>query len=133
MYGNELMAKIEQSMAEINFSTAGRNELIMHLVDTLLLAHKSFIGYHKDLSIMYHSDDTIKQLIAQYENGRLRTLEYLQMGSYAVVPSRKLLFPIQKEQAPGRIPTDLLFAVSILSRPPLISCPSRSSPAPCPS
>lgn len=81
MYGNELMAKIEQSMAEINFNTAGRNELIMHLVDTLLLAHKAFIGYHKDLSIMYHSDDTIKQLMdAQYENGRLRTLEYLQMG-----------------------------------------------------
>lgn len=81
MYGEELLARIDASMSEINFETIGRAELILHLVDTLLLSHKAFIGYHKDLSVMYHSDEVIKQLMdAQYETGRLRTLKYLQMG-----------------------------------------------------
>jgi AcrR family transcriptional regulator len=80
-YGEELLARIDASMSEINFDTIGRSELILHLVDTLLHSHKAFIGYHKDLSIMYHSDEVIKQLMdAQYEAGRLRTLKYLQMG-----------------------------------------------------
>ncbi|KAI7260882.1 hypothetical protein KC345_g9958 [Hortaea werneckii] len=81
MYGEELLARIDTSMSKINFDTIGRAELILHLVDTLLLSHKAFIGYHKDLSIMYHSDEVIKQLMdEQYETGRLRTLKYLQMG-----------------------------------------------------
>ncbi|AIQ27716.1 MULTISPECIES: TetR/AcrR family transcriptional regulator [Paenibacillus] len=81
MYGDDLLARIDASMSEINFETIGRSELILHLIDTLLLSHKAFIGYHKDLSIMYHSDEVIKQLMdAQYETGRLRTLKYLQMG-----------------------------------------------------
>ncbi|WP_339222484.1 TetR/AcrR family transcriptional regulator [Paenibacillus sp. FSL H8-0332] len=81
MYGDELLARIEDSMSEINFNTIERTDLILHLIDTLLLAHKAFIGYHKDLSIMYHSDEAIKQLMdAQYETGRLKTLTYLQMG-----------------------------------------------------
>lgn len=81
MYGDELMTEVERSMAEINFNTIERTDLILHLIDTLLLAHKAFIGYHKDLNIMYHSDEAIKQLMdAQYEAGRLKTLTYLQMG-----------------------------------------------------
>lgn len=81
IYGDELMVRIDASMSEINFKTIERTELITHLVDTLLVSHKAFIGYHKDLTIMYHSDEEIKQLMdAQYEVGRIRTLEYLQMG-----------------------------------------------------
>lgn len=81
MYGDELLARIDDSMSEINFNTIERTDLILHLIDTLLLSHKAFIGYHKDLSIMYHSDEAIKQLMdAQYETGRLKTLTYLQMG-----------------------------------------------------
>ncbi|OKP66110.1 TetR family transcriptional regulator [Paenibacillus sp. P3E] len=81
IYGDELMARIDASMSEINFKTIERTELITHLVDTLLVSHKAFIGYHKDLTIMYHSDEEIKQLMdAQYEVGRIRTLKYLQMG-----------------------------------------------------
>ncbi|MEK4009205.1 TetR/AcrR family transcriptional regulator [Paenibacillus sp. FSL H3-0333] len=80
-YGDELLARIDDSMSEINFNTIERTDLILHLIDTLLLSHKAFIGYHKDLSIMYHSDEAIKQLMdAQYETGRLKTLTYLQMG-----------------------------------------------------
>ncbi|MNC69412.1 hypothetical protein D3C75_1200950 [compost metagenome] len=46
-----------------------------------MIYHKAFIGYHKELTIMYHSDEEIKQLMdAQYEVGRRRTLQYLQMG-----------------------------------------------------
>lgn len=79
--GMSLLARIDDSMSEINFNTIERTDLILHLIDTLLLSHKAFIGYHKDLSIMYHSDEAIKQLMdAQYETGRLKTLTYLQMG-----------------------------------------------------
>ncbi|MNC43585.1 hypothetical protein D3C75_924550 [compost metagenome] len=68
-------------MSEINFLTIDRSELIMHLVDTLLISHEAFKGYHRELTVMYHSDEEIKQLMdAQYEAGRVRTLEYLQMG-----------------------------------------------------
>ncbi|MFD1909577.1 hypothetical protein ACFSQ7_44895 [Paenibacillus rhizoplanae] len=42
MYGDELLARIEDSMSEINFNTIERTDLILHLIDTLLLAHKAF-------------------------------------------------------------------------------------------
>jgi len=81
VYAEEIMVRIEVSMSEINFETLGRAELILHLIDSLLESHKAFIGYHKDLTIMYHSDESIKQLMdAQYETARLNTLKYLQMG-----------------------------------------------------
>ncbi|MBW4082331.1 TetR/AcrR family transcriptional regulator [Paenibacillus sp. S150] len=81
MYSDQLLAKIDASMSEINFKTVERTGLISHLVNALLLSHEDFIGYHKDLTVMYHSDEGIKQLMdAQYEVGRLRTLGYLQMG-----------------------------------------------------
>ncbi|KWX80135.1 TetR/AcrR family transcriptional regulator [Paenibacillus jilunlii] len=80
-YGADLLARIDASMSEINFLTIDRSELIMHLVDTLLISHEAFKGYHRELTVMYHSDEEIKQLMdAQYEAGRVRTLEYLQMG-----------------------------------------------------
>ncbi|WNS41318.1 TetR/AcrR family transcriptional regulator [Paenibacillus sp. MMS20-IR301] len=88
MYGDELLARVEASMSEINFAMVGRYELIMHLIDSLLDSHKDFIGYHKELSIMYHSDEFIKQLMdTQYETGRLSTLKYLQMGRDEMKPA----------------------------------------------
>lgn len=81
VYGEQLMAQIEASMAEINFDTIHRTDLIAHLVDTLLISHKAFIGYHKELTIMYYSDEEIKLLMdAQYEVGRRKALQYLQAG-----------------------------------------------------
>ncbi|MNO19246.1 HTH-type transcriptional regulator RutR [compost metagenome] len=80
-YGADLLARIDASMSEINFITIDRSELIAHLVDTLLISHEAFIGYHRELNVMYHSDEEIKQLMdTQYEAGRVRTLKYLQMG-----------------------------------------------------
>ncbi|WP_019913359.1 TetR/AcrR family transcriptional regulator [Paenibacillus sp. HW567] len=81
VYGEQLLARIDASMSEFDFKTLDPAELISHLVDSLLLSHKDFVGYQNDLTMMYHSDEEIKQLMdAQYEVGRRRTLQYLQMG-----------------------------------------------------
>lgn len=81
LYAEEIMVQVEVSMSKINYATMSRPELILLMIDSLVESHKAYIGYHKDLTIMYHSDDTIKQLMdAQYETARLNTLKYLQMG-----------------------------------------------------
>lgn len=80
-YSEVLLERIDASMAEINFQNMDKHTLLTHLVDSLLLSHEVYTGFHKELSIMYLSDDDIKQQMdAQYEVGRVRTLQYLQMG-----------------------------------------------------
>ncbi|WP_342438515.1 TetR/AcrR family transcriptional regulator [Paenibacillus sp. FSL L8-0436] len=80
-YNDTLQARVEAYMSEINFHNPDKHALLTHLVDSLLLSHEVYIGFNKELSIMYLSDDDITQLMdAQYEAGRIRTLQYLQMG-----------------------------------------------------
>ncbi|QSF45775.1 TetR/AcrR family transcriptional regulator [Paenibacillus tianjinensis] len=80
-YSEVLLERIDSSMAEINFQIMDKHSLLTHLVDSLLLSHEVYTGFHKELSIMYLSDEDIKrQMDAQYEVGRVRTLQFLQMG-----------------------------------------------------
>lgn len=80
-YSEILLERIDASMAEINFRNMDKHALLTHLVDSLLLSHEVYTGFHKELTIMYHSDDEIRQQMdSQYEIGRARTLQYLQMG-----------------------------------------------------
>ncbi|WP_438498187.1 TetR/AcrR family transcriptional regulator [Paenibacillus sp. IHBB 3054] len=80
-YSEALLARIEAYMSEINIQSPDKYELLSHLVDSLILSHEVYTGFHKELSIMYLSDEGIKELMdAQYEVGRVLTLQYLQMG-----------------------------------------------------
>ncbi|MEK4062711.1 MULTISPECIES: TetR/AcrR family transcriptional regulator [unclassified Paenibacillus] len=80
-YSEALLARIEAYMSEINIQSPDKYALLSHLVDSLILSHEVYTGFHKELSIMYLSDGGIKELMdAQYEVGRVLTLQYLQMG-----------------------------------------------------
>ena len=80
-YSEVLLERIDATMAEINLQSMDNRALLEHQVDSLLLSHEVYTGFHKELTIMYHSDDEIRQQMdAQYEIGRVRTLQYLQMG-----------------------------------------------------
>lgn len=81
IYNQALLARIDAALADVNFQTGDARQLMGHLVDALLQSHEPFVGIHKELSILYLSDDEIKQLMdEQYEIGRRQTLAYLQMG-----------------------------------------------------
>jgi AcrR family transcriptional regulator len=80
-YSELLLERIDASMADIVLHNMDKHALLTHLVDSLLLSHQVYIGFHRELSIMYLSDDDIKQQMdAQYQVGRVRTLQYLKMG-----------------------------------------------------
>jgi AcrR family transcriptional regulator len=80
VYNEAMLARIDASLEGINFSVLDKRSIITHLVDALILSHEVYTGFHKELSVMYLSDESIKQLMdGQYNVGRHKTLEYLEM------------------------------------------------------
>lgn len=80
VYSEAILARIDSSLEGININNLDKRTIITHLVDALILSHDAYIGFNKELSVMYHSDEGIKQLMdGQYSVGRHKTLEYLQM------------------------------------------------------
>ncbi|NUU63448.1 TetR/AcrR family transcriptional regulator [Paenibacillus agri] len=85
-YNEALLSRVDASLAEINFdNNSDKKAVISHLVDSLILSHQVYTGFHKELSIMQLSDDEIKRLMdEQYNVGRQITLGYLQLDKEEV-------------------------------------------------
>ncbi|MFF2019384.1 TetR/AcrR family transcriptional regulator [Paenibacillus sp. NPDC058177] len=84
-YNEALLSRVDASLAEINFDNSDKKAVISHLVDSLILSHQVYTGFHKELSIMQLSDDEIKRLMdEQYSVGRQITLGYLQLDKEEV-------------------------------------------------
>ncbi|MFF2911925.1 TetR/AcrR family transcriptional regulator [Paenibacillus sp. NPDC057934] len=84
-YNEALLSRVDASLAEINFDNSDKKAVISHLVDSLILSHQVYTGFHKELSIMQLSDDEIKRLMdEQYNVGRQITLGYLQLDKEEV-------------------------------------------------
>ncbi|WP_410513650.1 TetR/AcrR family transcriptional regulator [Paenibacillus sp. BR2-3] len=84
-YSDELLARVEALLAEINHDNLNKRDLIAYLVDSLILSHEVYAGFHKELSIMYLSDEGIKQLMdQQYDVGRRITLDYLMLDKQQI-------------------------------------------------
>lgn len=80
VYSEAILVRIDSSLEGININNLDKRTIITHLVDALILSHEVYTGFHKELSVMYLSDEGIKQLMdGQYNVGRHKTLEYLQM------------------------------------------------------
>ncbi|MFE4713119.1 TetR/AcrR family transcriptional regulator [Paenibacillus sp. NPDC056722] len=84
-YNEALLSRVDASLAEINLDNSDKKAVISHLVDSLILSHQVYTGFHKELSIMQLSDDEIKRLMdEQYSVGRQITLGYLQLDKEEV-------------------------------------------------
>ncbi|MFC3750213.1 TetR/AcrR family transcriptional regulator [Paenibacillus sp. GCM10012306] len=84
-YNEALLSRVDASLAEINFDFSDKRAVINHLVDSLILSHQVYNGFHKELSIMQLSDYEINRLMGeQYEVGRQITLGYLQLDKEEV-------------------------------------------------
>lgn len=80
VYSEAILVRIDSSLEGININNLDKRTIITHLVDALILSHEVYTGFNKELSVMYLSDEGIKQLMdGQYNVGRHKTLEYLQM------------------------------------------------------
>lgn len=81
IYNDSLLSRVDASLAEIDFANMEKQTAIRHMVDSLIQSHQVYAEFHKELAVMYHSDNEIQMIMdEQFELGRRKTLGYLQQG-----------------------------------------------------
>ncbi|RUT29625.1 TetR/AcrR family transcriptional regulator [Paenibacillus zeisoli] len=81
LYNENLLARVDASLGEVDFKSMDKHTAIAHMVDSLLESHQVYSEFHKELAVMYNSDKEIQSLMdEQFDLGRRKTLSYLQQG-----------------------------------------------------
>lgn len=85
IYNENLVDRLDQSLSEVDFSSADKRAVMEHVVDSLILSHRDFTEFHKELAVMYNSDEEIQSIMdEQFDIGRRKTLQYLQLAESGI-------------------------------------------------